>query len=212
VTIDGRDVRDVTLASLRDRIALVSQETLLFDDSIRANIAYGRPDASDAEVEEAARLAAAADFIAALPAGYATRVGPRGSRLSGGQRQRIAIARAIFKDAPILLLDEATSALDSESERQVQGALTHLKTGRTTLVIAHRLSTVMDADEIYVLDDGAVVENGRHDDLIALGGAYARLYAMQFSSDTRSGADTPGADGLGGSPSPVAPARERTGS
>ena len=181
VTIDGQDLRGVTLDSLRGAIALVSQEILLFDDTVRANIAYGRPGASEAEIEEAARMAGAHDFIAGFPDGYETQVGPRGSNLSGGQRQRIAIARAMLKDAPILLLDEATSALDSESERHVQRALNHLMTGRTTFVIAHRLSTVVDADLIYVIEDGKIIERGNHAELLARGGHYARLYALQFA-------------------------------
>ncbi|MGD1878357.1 MAG: ABC transporter ATP-binding protein [Kiloniellaceae bacterium] len=181
VTIDGQDLRGVTLDSLRGAIALVSQEILLFDDTVRANIAYGRPGASEAEIEEAARMAGAHDFIAGFPDGFETLVGPRGSNLSGGQRQRIAIARAMLKDAPILLLDEATSALDSESERHVQRALNHLMTGRTTFVIAHRLSTVVDADLIYVIEDGKIIERGNHAELLARGGHYARLYALQFA-------------------------------
>ncbi len=183
LTIDGQDVRGVTLDSLRQRVALVSQEILLFDDTVRANIAYGRPSASEAEITAAAVAAAAADFIAELPQGYDTPVGPKGSRLSGGQRQRIAIARAMLKNAPILLLDEATSSLDSESERQVQNALSELMQGRTTLVIAHRLSTVVDADIIYVMDAGRIVESGQHAELLASGGTYARLYAMQFAEE-----------------------------
>ena len=181
VAIDGQDVRSLTLASLRENISLVSQEILLFDDTVRANIAYGKPDASDQEVEEAARHAGAHDFILGLSEGYSTPVGPRGVKLSGGQRQRVAIARAMLKNAPILLLDEATSSLDSESERHVQRALKSLMSGRTTLVIAHRLSTVADADEIYVLDQGRVIERGGHAELLARGGAYARLHAMQFA-------------------------------
>ena len=187
VTIDGQDLRGVTLDSLRSAIALVSQEILLFDDSLRANIAYGRPGASDAEIEQAARMAGAHDFITAFPAGYDTQVGPRGSNLSGGQRQRVAIARAMLKDAPILLLDEATSALDSESERHVQQALGQLISGRTTFVIAHRLSTVVDADIIYVMDDGRVVEQGSHAELLTRGGHYARLYALQFAEQEDGG-------------------------
>ena len=175
VTLDGRDVRDLTLASLRQRIALVTQEPFLFDDTLRANIAYARPEASQEEIEAAARAAAAHDFILALPEGYDTQAGEAGLRLSGGQRQRIAIARAFLKDAPILLLDEATSALDAESEAQVQAALSRLMEGRTTLLIAHRLSTVRNADRIYVLDQGRIVEAGAHDDLVAAGGLYARL-------------------------------------
>ena len=193
VAIDGQDVRDVTLETLRRQIALVSQEILLFDDTVRANIAYGRPEADDAEIAAAAEAAGAAEFIAALPHGYDTLVGPRGGNISGGQRQRIAIARAMLKNAPILLLDEATSSLDSESERHVQDALGQLVAGRTTLVIAHRLSTVIDAEVIYVMEDGRIVESGRHADLLARGGAYARLYALQFASEEGAAADS-GAD------------------
>ena len=181
IRLDGTDIRDLTLESLRRQVALVSQEIILFDDTLKANIAYGRPEASQAEIEAVARAAGAHDFIAALPEGYETRVGPRGAKLSGGQRQRVAIARAMLKEAPILLLDEATSALDSESERHVQGALAELMVGRTTLVIAHRLSTVREADRIYVLDKGRVIEEGRHAELLAKGGAYARLHALQFA-------------------------------
>ncbi len=183
VTIDGQDVRDVTMDSLRRQIALVSQEILLFDDTIRANIAYGRPEASDAELAAAAAAAGADEFIAELPQGYETPVGPRGDKLSGGQRQRIAIARAMLKNAPILLLDEATSSLDSESERQVQRALAELMAGRTTLVIAHRLSTVVDASIIFVMEAGRVVESGSHAELLARAGPYARLYAAQFAEE-----------------------------
>jgi subfamily B ATP-binding cassette protein MsbA len=183
VLIDGMDVRDATLASVRAAIGLVSQEVSLFDDTVRANIAYGRPGASDAEIEAAARAAAAHDFILGLPQGYDTVVGELGIRLSGGQRQRLAIARAMLKNAPILLLDEATSALDTESERQVQDALKRLMTGRTSVVIAHRLSTVIDADLIYAMEQGRVVEAGRHAELLAKGGTYARLWAMQFADE-----------------------------
>jgi subfamily B ATP-binding cassette protein MsbA len=179
VTIDGTDVRDVTLASLRNQIALVTQEPFLFDDTIRANIAYARPDASQAEIEGAAQQAAAHDFILALPNGYDTQVGEAGARLSGGQKQRIAIARAFLKDAPILLLDEATSALDTESEAQVQAALSRLMAGRTTILIAHRLSTVRGADRIHVIDKGRVVETGSHAELIRHRGLYARLAQSQ---------------------------------
>ncbi|SDH70047.1 ABC transporter ATP-binding protein [Roseospirillum parvum] len=182
VRIDGQDIREVSLDSLRQSVALVSQEVVLFDDTVAANIAFGRPGASRAEIEQAAERAAAAEFIAELPEGYDTLVGEQGMRLSGGQRQRIAIARALLKDAPILLLDEATSALDTESERHVQKALTTLMEGRTTLVIAHRLSTIRHADRIYVLDQGRVVEQGGHADLLAKGGAYARLNALQGST------------------------------
>jgi subfamily B ATP-binding cassette protein MsbA len=179
VRLDGHDVREVTLSSLRRQIALVTQEPFLFDDTIRANIAYARPDASRADIEAAARAAAAHEFITSLPAGYETGVGEAGARLSGGQRQRIAIARAFLKDAPILLLDEATSALDTESEAQVQAALKRLMAGRTTLLIAHRLSTVRNADRIYVIDKGRVVETGDHDSLVRAGGLYARLARTQ---------------------------------
>jgi subfamily B ATP-binding cassette protein MsbA len=179
VRIDGHDVREVTLDSLRRQIGLVTQEPFLFDDTIRANIAYARPDASQAEIEAAARAAAAHDFITALPQGYDTGVGEAGARLSGGQRQRIAIARAFLKDAPILLLDEATSALDTESEAQVQAALKRLMSGRTTLLIAHRLSTVRGADRIYVIDKGQIVEVGDHATLVRKRGLYARLARSQ---------------------------------
>jgi subfamily B ATP-binding cassette protein MsbA len=182
VLIDDQDVRGVTLQSLRRSIALVSQELTLFDDTVRANIAYGRPEASQTEIEAAATAAAAHEFIQTLPQGYDTVVGENGVKLSGGQRQRIAIARAMLRDAPILLLDEATSALDSESERLIQEALRRLMRGRTTLVIAHRLSTVIDADVIFVLDRGRLVEQGSHAELLGQGGVYARLYATQFAA------------------------------
>ena len=183
IAIDGQDVREVTLESLRGAVALVAQEVTLFDDTLRANIAYGRFGAPAADIEAAARAAGADEFIRRLPNGYDTQVGEHGVRLSGGQRQRLAIARAMLKDAPILLLDEATSALDSESERQVQAALRTLIRGRTTLVIAHRLSTVQGADLICVVDRGRIVESGRHAELLARDGVYARLYAMQFADE-----------------------------
>jgi subfamily B ATP-binding cassette protein MsbA len=179
VLIDGQDVRSVTLHSLRAQMALVSQEVALFDDTILANIAYGKPGATEAEIVAAAEGAAASAFIKALPQGYETRVGENGVKLSGGQRQRIAIARALLRGAPILLLDEATSALDAESERIVQEALSVLGQGRTVLVIAHRLSTVVNADLIYVLDHGRVAESGTHAELMRKGGLYSRLYGLQ---------------------------------
>ena len=179
VAIDGADVRSVTLASLRDAIAYVGQDTLLFDDTVAANIRMGRPDASEAEIESAASAAAAADFIAALPLGYETPVGPGGQRLSGGQRQRVALARALLRNPRILLLDEATSALDAESEVSVQLALSHLRAGRTTIVVAHRLSTVRDADLVVVLADGRAVEQGTHAALLEEDGLYARLVRSQ---------------------------------
>ena len=179
VTVDGQDVRAVTLTSLRAHIALVTQEPFLFDDTLRANIAYGRPEATKAEVEAAAQAADAHDFIIKLPMGYDTSAGEAGARLSGGQRQRIAIARAFLKDAPILLLDEATAALDTDSEQKVQAALERLMTGRATLMIAHRLSTVQNADRIYVVDGGRIVEEGTHRSLTARRGLYARLAQAQ---------------------------------
>ena len=191
IAIDGQDVRAVTLSSLRAALALVSQEASLFDDTVRANIAYGRLSASDAEIAAAAAAAGADRFIAELPHGYDTLVGEHGIRLSGGQRQRLAIARAMLKDAPILLLDEATSALDNESERQVQTALRRLMQGRTTLVIAHRLSTIVGADLICVMDRGRIVESGKHAQLLARGGLYARLYETQFAPDELATAEAP---------------------
>lgn len=179
VTLNGTDIRELKLQDLRSRIALVTQEPFLFDDTIAANIAYGRPGASQADIEAAAASAAAHDFIVALPEGYQTRAGEAGLRLSGGQRQRIAIARAFLKDAPILLLDEATSALDTESEALVQAALERLMEGRATLMIAHRLSTVRNADRIYVIQSGKVVEQGSHAALVRKGGLYARLAKQQ---------------------------------
>ncbi len=181
IQIDGQDLREVSQTSLRKATALVTQDTVLFDETVRANIAYGRPAASGEDIQQAAKLAAADEFIRDMADGYDTIVGENGVKLSGGQRQRIAIARAVLKDAPILLLDEATSALDTESERQVQDALDELRRGRTTLVVAHRLSTIMGADRIHVLDQGRIVESGKHSDLLAKGGYYARLYRLQFS-------------------------------
>jgi subfamily B ATP-binding cassette protein MsbA len=178
--IDGRDVRDTTLASLRSQIGVVTQETVLFNDTMRNNIAYGQPDVSQKKVEAAARAALAHDFIMELPAGYETVIGERGLRLSGGERQRIAIARALLKNAPILILDEATSALDSESESLVQSALQNLMTGRTVFVIAHRLSTVRRADRIVVLENGTINDVGPHEELMKKLGTYRRLYDLQF--------------------------------
>lgn len=180
VEIDGIDVRDVTVASLREAVGMVQQDVYLFGGSVRDNIAYGRPGATDDEVREAARKANIHEFIASLPQGYATPVGERGARLSGGQKQRIAIARVFLKNPRILILDEATSALDNESERAVQASLAELSRGRTTLVIAHRLSTIRNADLIAVVDEGRVAERGTHDELLAKGGTYARYYEMQF--------------------------------
>jgi len=186
ILIDGVDVRLATLTSLRAQIGLVTQETVLFNDTVRANIAYGMEDVDEARVESAARAAFAHDFILDLPRRYDTVIGERGSRLSGGQKQRIAIARAILKDPPILILDEATSALDPQSERLVQGALANLMRGRTTLVIAHRLTTVRDAARIVVLEGGEVREEGRHDELLRQpGGIYSRLHELQFATETQ---------------------------
>jgi len=180
ILVDGRDVRDVTLNSLRSQIGIVTQETVLFNDTVRNNIAYGQPWVSQKAVEAAARAALAHDFILEMPAKYDTVIGERGLLLSGGERQRIAIARALLKNAPILILDEATSALDSESEALVQGALQNLMTGRTVLVIAHRLSTVRRADRIVVLEDGRIQDIGSHDELMSKLGTYRRLYDLQF--------------------------------
>ena len=181
ICIDGRDIREITLKSLSAQIALVDQETTLFHDSIANNIRYGKPDADMTEVIQAAEAAFAHDFISCLPDGYDTSIGDRGIRLSGGQRQRICIARAILKNAPILILDEATSALDTESEQMVQQALDNLMTNRTTIVIAHRLSTVLHADQIIVIENGHIAESGSHDDLLNNSGLYSRLHSLQFS-------------------------------
>jgi subfamily B ATP-binding cassette protein MsbA len=186
IMLDGRDLREFTLPSLRHLMGIVSQETVLFNDTAKANIAYGSLDRYDAAaIEAAARAANAHDFLAALPRGYDTVLGERGTRLSGGERQRIAIARALLRDPPILILDEATSALDSESEHLVQEAIDRLLKGRTVFVIAHRLSTVQHASQILVLDKGQIVERGRHDELLAAGGVYKRLYTLQFGAESR---------------------------
>ena len=183
IEIDGHDVRDVTLDSLREQIGIVPQETMLFSSSVRENIRYGRLDATDEEIEEAARAANAEEFILQLPEGYETKIGERGLNLSGGQRQRIAIARAILKNPRILILDEATSALDTESEKIVQAALDKLMVGRTSFAIAHRLSTIFNADCIYVIDGGHIVEQGTHEELLAAGGLYSTLYNIQFRGE-----------------------------
>jgi ATP-binding cassette subfamily B protein len=194
VEIDGQDLRGVTLSSLYDAITLVSQDVYLFAGTVRDNILRGRPSASPDDVVAAARAAAAHDFILAMPQGYDTHVGEHGGRLSGGQRQRIALARAFLKNAPILLLDEPTSSLDSEADASVQAALRRLGRGRTTLVIAHRLATVADADLIHVIDDGQVVESGTHEQLIRRKGRYARLFALQFAGAAAPGEDADLAD------------------
>jgi subfamily B ATP-binding cassette protein MsbA len=184
VLIDGRDIASLDLRALREQLSLVSQDVVLFDDTIAVNVGYGAlHDASEAEIMKALDAANLLEFVKGLPLGLQTRVGENATRLSGGQRQRLAIARALIKNAPILILDEATSALDNESERQVQASLETLMKGRTTLVIAHRLSTVQNADKIVVMDEGKVVEEGSHSELLASGGAYAALYQMQFRDD-----------------------------
>jgi ATP-binding cassette subfamily B protein len=179
ITIDGQDIREVTQRSLRAAIGMVPQDTVLFNDTIRYNIRYGRWDASDAEIEGAAQLAQIDDFIRMAPDGYETEVGERGLKLSGGEKQRVAIARAVLKNPRILIFDEATSALDSRSEKAIQAELERIAQGRTTLVIAHRLSTVMDADQILVLSHGRIVERGSHQQLLELKGEYARMWALQ---------------------------------
>jgi ATP-binding cassette subfamily B protein len=179
ITIDGHDLRELTQSSLRGAIAIVPQDTVLFNDTIYYNIRYGRPEAERADVEAAARAAHIHDFIAALPDGYDTPVGERGLKLSGGEKQRVAIARALLKNPSILIFDEATSALDSKSERAIQAELDRISIGRTTLVIAHRLSTVMDADQILVMDAGRIVERGEHGELLRRGGVYTQMWMLQ---------------------------------
>jgi subfamily B ATP-binding cassette protein MsbA len=183
ITIDGIDLRDLNARSLRQKLGIVTQETILFHDTVRANIAYALPDSTPESVERAARAANAHEFVMRLPNGYETVLGERGTRLSGGQRQRLAIARAILRDPPILIFDEATSALDSESERLVQEAIEHLLEGRTVFVIAHRLSTIRHADQIVVMENGRIVQRGRHEELLAEGGLYRHLYRLQFAAD-----------------------------
>lgn len=180
ILLDGVDLREIRLEALRGLIGIVSQDTVLFNDTVRANVAFGRPDATQAQLDAAARAANALGFIEALPQGWDTNLGERGTRLSGGQRQRLAIARALVSDPPILILDEATSALDVESERLVQEAIDNLLVGRTVFVIAHRLATIQHADRILVLDGGALIEEGSHAELLTRDGAYARLHALQF--------------------------------
>jgi len=183
VSIDGQDIRSVTQASLRQALGMVPQDTVLFNDTIRYNIAYGRPGASNAEIEEAARMAQIHDFVMTLPLGYETVVGERGLKLSGGEKQRVSIARTILKGPPILVLDEATSALDTFTEQEIQVALKHVSRNRTTVVIAHRLSTIVDADEIIVLDKGQIAERGSHAVLLAKKGLYAALWNRQREAD-----------------------------
>jgi ABC-type transport system involved in Fe-S cluster assembly fused permease/ATPase subunit len=181
ITIDGQDIRDVTQASLRRAIGIVPQDTVLFNDTVEYNIAYGKPGAARQDVEAAARAARIHDFIASTPLGYDTMVGERGLKLSGGEKQRVAIARTLLKDPPILIFDEATSALDSANERAIQAELRSAAQGKTTLVIAHRLSTVVDAHEILVMDAGHIIERGTHEQLLAQGGRYASMWALQRS-------------------------------
>jgi len=195
VLVGGTDIRDLKQKTLRAAIGIVPQDTVLFNDTIRYNIHYGRTGASEAEVVGAARAAHIHEFIESLPAGYEATVGERGLKLSGGEKQRVAIARAILKDPRILIFDEATSALDSETERSIQSELTRIAEGRTTLVIAHRLSTIMDADQILVMDEGRIVERGRHRELLEAGGQYAQMWALQQQEKERG--ESPGSPAVG---------------
>lgn len=191
ISIDGQDIRDVTQASVRAALGVVPQDTVLFNNTIRYNLAYAKPDAADPDIARAAELAHIHHFIAALPDGYQTLVGERGLKLSGGEKQRVAIARVILKNAPILIFDEATSALDTHTEKEIQANLREVSTGRTTLVIAHRLSTIVDADQILVLEDGVIVESGNHGELLALNGAYAAAWTKQQKSAEENGSTAP---------------------
>ena len=185
IRLDGHDLRDLRLKDLRRAIGFVSQDVYLFHGTVRENIAYGTFDATDEQIVEAAKIAEAHDFIMSLPQGYDTIVGERGQKLSGGQRQRVSIARAVLKDPPVLILDEATSSVDNETEALIQRSLEKIAVGRTTIVIAHRLSTVRNADRIFVLERGQLVEHGRHDELVASGGIYARLWGVQTGERTK---------------------------
>jgi ATP-binding cassette, subfamily B, heavy metal transporter len=188
ISVNGTDIRKITQSSLHSSIGVVPQDTVLFNETLRYNIDYGRPGSTQDQIEGAARAAQLEGFIASLPNGYDSNVGERGLKLSGGEKQRVALARMLLKNPPIVILDEATSALDSRNEQAVQSALDNAAKGRTTLVIAHRLSTIVDADQILVMDDGAVIERGRHDELIALRGAYSRLWMMQQAGDDETAA------------------------